>query len=310
MNKHIWKRWQEYYSEEHVYHKLENFVLHPGRYSDGRGSSHQQQVSCYTFKDVNNWWLVKRPDREDLIVEEPLDSIKHGDIINLVHGMSHRALNSHDVAAPLTPHNQEVSCYIDYNISMPAEYLWRVEIVNRETAGDVWHTINSQVRLVHVNTSHALRTTHKQYPEWGFHQMEVTTDRNLNQADTVWNVEEHRYTKNDKDKETIEKELAAHEMFPVTKTSLSFWEKFFELQLKMLATNQENVKNHNFASDPSEWPFLTRGIAYFIAKDSNSQVHLIGNIVIWYTGTLSVLAYAALLVFYILRRRRLCFDIR
>lgn len=32
----------------------------------------------------------------------------------------------HDVAAPLSPHSQEVSCYIDYNISMPAQNLWRV----------------------------------------------------------------------------------------------------------------------------------------------------------------------------------------
>lgn len=36
---------------EHVY---------PVRYSDGRGSSHQQQVSCYS-KDINNWWIIKRP---------------------------------------------------------------------------------------------------------------------------------------------------------------------------------------------------------------------------------------------------------
>lgn len=33
---------------------------------------------------------------------------------------------SHDVAAPVTPQNQEVSCYIDYNVSMPAQNLWRV----------------------------------------------------------------------------------------------------------------------------------------------------------------------------------------
>lgn len=32
----------------------------------------------------------------------------------------------HDVAAPLNPHAQEVSCYIDYNISMPAQSLWRL----------------------------------------------------------------------------------------------------------------------------------------------------------------------------------------
>jgi len=139
--------------------------------------------------------------------------------------------------------------------------------------------------------------------------MEVTTDKNINQADTVWNVEEHRYTKNDKDKTTIQSELQQHELIPEKKTALSFWAKFFEVQFKMLLTSQENVKNHNFASDPTEWPFLTRGIAYFISKDSNAQVHLMGNIVVWYTGSLSVLVYVALLIFYLLRRRRDCYDI-
>jgi len=288
------------HSHEHVY---------PVRYADGRGSSHQQQVSCYTFKDVNNWWIIKRPNREDLAVQEPIDRIKHGDVIQIVHGLTHRALNSHDVAAPVSPHSQEVSCYIDYNISMSAQNLWKVDIINRDTAGEVWHTINSQVRLIHVNTTAALKFSGKQYPDWGFVQHEVVTDRNINQADTVWNVEEHRYTKNDKDKSTIEREMMTHELIPEQQTVLSFWDKFLELQFKMLITNQENVQNHNFASDPTEWPFLTRGIAYYIAKDSNNQVHLMGNIVVWYTASSCLVLYTALLVFYLLRRRRLCFDI-
>lgn len=80
--------------------------VYPLRYPDKRGSSHQQQVTCYSFKDVNNWWIVKRPDRNDLRVSEPVDVIRHGDVIQLVHGITSRALNSHDVAAPMSPQNQ------------------------------------------------------------------------------------------------------------------------------------------------------------------------------------------------------------
>ena len=41
---------------------------------------------------------------------------------------------------------QEVSCYIDYNISMASENEWKVDIVNTHMTGsDRWHAINSQV---------------------------------------------------------------------------------------------------------------------------------------------------------------------
>jgi len=62
----------------------------------------------YFTQDVNNWWIVKRPERNTLAVENTKnpDGIRHGDIIQLVHGMTSRALNSHDVAAPVSPQNQ------------------------------------------------------------------------------------------------------------------------------------------------------------------------------------------------------------
>ena len=283
-------------------------AVYPIRYSDSRGSSHQQQVTCYTFKDVNNWWIVKRPDRNDMVVSEPVDAIRHGDIIQLVHGITSRALNSHDVAAAMSPHNQEVSCYIDYNVSMPAQNLWKVDIINEDQTGQVWHAIRSSVRLIHVNTSQALKFSGRQLPDWGFHQHEVVTDKHIAQDDTVWNVEEHRYTKAEDQKER-ERELVNAEMIPMTATKLTFWDKFLELQYKMLFSNTESVQNHMYSSDPLEWPLLTRGVAYWVSRDSNAQVHLLGNIAVWWSGSVGVLLYSTLLVWYLLRRRRACYDL-
>lgn len=170
-------------------------AVYPVRYKDQRGSSHQQQVTCYSFKDVNNWWIVKRPERDDLVVGDQPDPIKHGDVVQLVHGITSRALNSHDVAAPMTPQCQEVSCYIDYEIKMAGELLWRVEIINRQSEGDRWHAIKSEIRLIHQTTGAALRFSGKQLPNWGYNQHEVVADREQGHQDAIWNVEEHRYTK-------------------------------------------------------------------------------------------------------------------
>ena len=69
------------------------------------------------------------------------------------------------------------------------------DITNIDTEGDTWKAVSSHVRLIHVNTSQAIRMTNKLLGEWGFYQHEVATDRILQQDDTVWNVEEHQYAK-------------------------------------------------------------------------------------------------------------------
>ncbi|CAD7005076.1 unnamed protein product [Ceratitis capitata] len=281
--------------------------VYPVRYPDKRGSSHQQQVTCYSFKDVNNWWIVKRPEREDLVVGDELDVIRHGDIIQLVHGITSRGLNSHDVAAPMTPQCQEVSCYIDYEIKMRGELLWRVEILNRDTEGHIWHAIKSEVRLIHQTTGAALRFSGRQLPDWGFNQHEVVADRAVEHKDAIWNVEEHRYTKTQDHRER-ERQLLKAEMIPTKKTKLSFLQKFYELQTKML-WNTKTLTAHMYSSSPLEWPLLDKGIAYWVDSKTNSQIHLLGNIITWYTGTGALLLYIVLNIFYVLRRRRLHFDI-
>lgn len=282
--------------------------VYPIRYPDGRGSSHQQQVTCYVFKDINNWWIVKHPDRNLLVVDEPPKPVKHGDVVQLVHGITSRALNSHDVAAPLTPQNQEVTCYIDYNISMASQNLWKVEIVNRKSDDEAWQIINSHIRLHHLGTGQALKSTGKQLPDWGFFQLEVTTDRVTDQPATVWNVEEHRYTKI-QDKEGQTRDIAHSEMIPTEPTRLSFWTKFLELQYKMFMAKGDVEMEHKYSSEPIQWPFLSKNVAYWMSPNNNQQIHLIGNPVVWYSAFLSVILYVGVFVFYLMRRQRACYDL-
>lgn len=91
-------------------------------------------------------------------------------------------------------------------------------------------------------------------------------------------------------------------------TQLSFTSKFLELQHKMLSHNTD-VGNHMYSSAPWEWPLLSKGIAYWVSKKSNAQIHLLGNVLIWYSCTLGIVVYFGLFIFYLLRRHRRFFDI-
>ncbi|XP_071948165.1 protein O-mannosyl-transferase 1-like [Antedon mediterranea] len=282
---------------------------YPMRYADGRGSSAQQQVTCYSFKDINNWWLVKDPQSTSLIVENKPRVIRHGDVIQLVHGISGRTLNSHDVAAPMSPYCMEVSCYIDYNISYPAQNLWKVDIVNRETEGSIWKTIKSQIRLVHMNTSCAVKVTGSQLPDWGFNQFEVAADRVIGQEATVWNVEEHKYTRLYKEAEGEGVEVGPEEGYGIPDKELSMWQKFLELQWKMLAANKNVIKEHEYSSNPLEWLLMERGVAYWMDSQSNAQIHFLGNAVIWWTASLAIPVFVASVLIFVVRQRRQCQDL-
>uniref|UniRef100_A0A8C6TB10 Protein O-mannosyl-transferase 1 n=1 Tax=Neogobius melanostomus TaxID=47308 RepID=A0A8C6TB10_9GOBI len=278
-------------------------VNYPIRYENGRGSSHQQQVTCYPFKDVNNWWIIKDPNRHELVVGNPPRPVRHGDVIQLVHGMTSRFLNSHDVAAPMSPHAQEVSGYINYNVSMAPQNLWTVEISNRETDTEVWKTILSDVRLIHLNTSAVLKLSGASLPDWGFHQLEVIAEKLFTapSSSQSWTVEEHRYGTS---QEQRERELELHSPTHIDVTrKISFWAKFIELQWKMLKAKQENTE-HKYSSTPSEWLTLETNIAYWLHSSTNAQIHLIGNPVSWAIANMSLLAYQLLAICYLLRRRR------
>lgn len=85
------------------------------------------------------------------------------------------------------------------------------------------------------------------------------------------------YSLLDEDDKEREREMVEAEMIPLRQTRLSFISKFFELQYKMLFPSQEPNTNHMYASEPTDWPLLSRGIAYWV-----SQHHNVSFICIYY----------------------------
>ena len=112
------------------------------------------------------------------------------------------------------------------------------------------------------------------------------------------------------DEKEREKELLEAEMIPTKPTVLSFWAKFSELQWKMLVSaTSTQTDSHAYSSSPAEWPFMSRGIAYWIAYGNNAQIHFLGNIVFWLTATAGVFFHICLVTFYFLRQQRHIYDI-
>ena len=68
------------------------------------------------------------------------------------------------------------------------------------------------------------------------------------------------------------RDLVSAEMIPTVATKLSFWDKFFELHYKMIFSGTESVQNHMYSSEPTEWPFMSRGIAYWVSGSSNVRI--------------------------------------
>lgn len=263
--------------------------------------SKQQQVTAYHHKDDNNIWIVKRTReaQEAMKDVDEIEFVKNGDIIRLLHAPTSRNLHSHPMAAPITKTGFEVSGYGNDEIGDNNDY-WRVEIVD-DVSGSSENTtlirsLFTRFRLVHVSQKCLLRSHNVILPEWGFKQHEVLCDRfNMSSRENMWNVEQHWNSK-----------------LPPGDSSqykTRFWKDFIDLNVGMYTSNNALTPDPDkepdlLTSEPSEWPLLYKGLRMCGWDDEKYKVYLIGNPVVWWGGTASLMAYSLLWFFYILRKKR------
>ncbi|KAI9355729.1 Dolichyl-phosphate-mannose-protein mannosyltransferase-domain-containing protein [Zopfochytrium polystomum] len=258
--------------------------------------SEQQQVTCYHHKDTNNDWEIRKPREEPF--PEDIVFVKHNDTIRLVHSQTTRNLHSHDVRAPVTSLQNEVSGYGNETLGDVNDY-WRIEVID-DLHGDKTGQIKSlttRFNLRHVFTGCLLRSTGVTLPEWGFKQIEVVCQKNGDPKDpaNIWNVEQHRNEKLPPG--------GAADFRP------NFWRDFVDLNVAMWTSNNALTPDKDKEPDiltsvPYQWPLLLVGLRMCGWGDHELKFYLTGHPIVWLGSTASIIVFFVIGAIYLLRYQR------
>jgi len=268
---------------------------HVQTYPEG---SQQQQVTCYHHKDANNDWFFY-PNRRDADYnpEEPPRFIGNNDVIRLIHAQTGRNLHSHEISAPITTADKEVSSYGNLTVGDEKDH-WKIEVIDDVASRDrsKIRTLTSAFRLKHEVLGCYLRAGNVNLPQWGFKQIEVTCTKDNRPSDkyTHWNIEAH-----------------TNEKLPPGdpgKYKSPFLRDFIHLNVAMMTSNNALVpdpdKQDDLASQWWQWPILNVGLRMCSWDDKIVKYFLLGNPLVYWGSTAGLGIFALVVAWYTIRWQR------
>lgn len=268
---------------------------HVQTYPEGSG---QQQVTCYHHKDSNNDWFF-HPIRKEKPFDPEEEPRFFGDkgVVRLLHTQTGRNLHTHTVAAPITKKHNEVSCYGNATVGDDKDN-WIVEVVNDAISRDYskLRTLTTAFRLRNQVLGCYLRAGNVNLPQWGFKQIEVTCVKENKPRDTFthWNIESHINPKLPK---------ADQKAF-----RSPFFRDFIHLNVAMMTSNNALVpdpdKQDDLASHWWQWPILHVGLRMCSWDDNVVKYYLLGNPIVYWGSTASLVVFSLMLVWYAVRWQR------
>ncbi|KAJ2332920.1 Dolichyl-phosphate-mannose--protein mannosyltransferase 4 [Coemansia sp. RSA 2681] len=279
-----------------------NIGRYPLRYEDQRVSSQGQQVTGAKDKTDNSYWIIKPVENQDAfaqfvarrqagedIPKEELSKwvVHHTDLVQLQHAATGGNMRTHDVASPMTSTNMEFTTLAPNNTANAADTVWKLEIDGAKSNSTLLKTSSSFIRLVSNKHGVAMWTHPKKLPEWGHSHQEVNGKKDPTDKSTLWAITDIRG-----------RQITAEEVEAMAKKqgSMSFVEKFAELQGLMIKHNNALTTVHPFQSTPLSWPLLTRGISFWTDAAQRKQIYLLGNPAGWWISNLALLGFAVCLV--------------
>ncbi|KAF9313914.1 hypothetical protein BG003_004696 [Podila horticola] len=269
--------------------------------------SRQQQVAGYSYSDLNTHWIVVRgaaDEREKEEVPSRIQYLKSDDILRLRHVPTRKCLHSHDLRSVGEPHNLqlcEVTGYGGADFDGDGNDWWVVEVIDETTQTKLpWKNrskvkaLESLIRLKHYALGCHLVVTDKLLPDpWGEGRREVVCRKEARvSARSTW-----RITMNDHDNLPMDTELAS---YPV----MTFWKKFVQIHKLMLNNPDIHARMYQpSASRPLHWPIAQSMIPAWAGY--KRQLTIVANPVVWWTGTLGVLAFLTVKALFVLREKQL-----
>ncbi|XP_051775823.1 protein O-mannosyl-transferase 2 [Erpetoichthys calabaricus] len=246
-------------------------------YPEGVGAR-QQQVTAYLHKDFNNVWIVRKRESKPEDPMDPVELVRHGDIIRLEHKETSRNLHSHLHEAPLTKKHLQVTGYGINGTGDPNDF-WQIEVWGGKK-GDLIKVLRSKLRFIHISTGCVLFSSGKTLPKWGWEQVEVTCSPYLKETpSSQWNIEDHFNTK------------LPNISLDVLKPT--FPEILIESHIVMIRGNSGlKPKDNEVSSKPWHWPINYQGLRFSGVNETEYRVYLLGNPVIWWLNLFSLALYA------------------
>lgn len=175
----------------------------------------EQQITAVDERDPNNRWFIKRHNQPPPLwnATDPVDFVRHGDLVRLEHRTTRRNLHVYSGPAPVTENIFQVtghgwvislnfkclwlsiitvSTYFKKEMEIDPSDVWRLDIVGGKK-GDILETVRKDFQLVSTTHKCVLTTTGKNYPEWGFGASEVACHPKLHDERSVWHIDENIY---------------------------------------------------------------------------------------------------------------------
>ena len=259
---------------------------YPPSYDSGYNSSQGQQVTGSSFKDPENQW--------EILPAMPLPqtygerySVKNGDVIQLRHFATDTILMTHKVASPYFPTNQEFTT-ISHKLAQGErqnDTLFEIRISHGKAGQDL-KTFSSKFKLIHFPSGVAMWTHTQHLPDWAFKQAEISGRQNaLSQTSQYWYVDDIESLPKDSHRRAPEERVVKY---------MSFWRKYLEVQQAMLLSNANISDESPNASKPFQWPFLLRGVSFWIKRDARQQIYLLGNPVGWWVASSLLIVFVGI----------------